>query len=70
MQLCKLKLDQEKSKHASLGKQKWFWPNIFAKFAGAGKRHSKAEHLLKKSVIIMTSLDSCSLFLIGQSQFI
>jgi hypothetical protein len=39
---CKLKLDEEKSKHASLAQQKWFWPNIFAQFAEAGKRPSKA----------------------------
>jgi hypothetical protein len=28
-----------------------FWPNVFAQFAEAGKRHSKAVHLLEKSVI-------------------
>jgi hypothetical protein len=30
--LCKLKLDEEKSKHARLAQQQWFWPSIFAQF--------------------------------------
>jgi len=32
MSPCKLKLDEEKSKHASFGSAKWFWPKIFALF--------------------------------------
>jgi len=32
------KLDEKKSKHASLAQQKWFWPSICAE---AGERHSQ-----------------------------
>jgi hypothetical protein len=38
---CKLKLDEEKSKHAGLALQNGFDPAFFAHFAEAGKRHKK-----------------------------
>jgi hypothetical protein len=43
MSPCKLKLDEEKPKYASLAPEaKWFCPSIFVQFAEDGKRHSKA----------------------------
>jgi hypothetical protein len=36
MVACKLKLNEEKSKHAGLAAQNSFWPSIFAQFAEAG----------------------------------
>jgi hypothetical protein len=36
-----IKLDEEKSKHASLVQQNSFSPAFFAQFAEAGKRHNK-----------------------------
>jgi hypothetical protein len=39
-----------------LGSGKWFFSCIFAHFAKAGKKHSKAVHLLEKRVINMISL--------------
>ncbi len=39
-----------------LGSGKWFFSCIFAQFAEAGKKHSKAVHLLEKSVMRMISL--------------
>jgi len=42
----KLKLNEEKSKHAGLAAQNAFWPSIFAQFAEAGWRHSRAKYLL------------------------
>jgi hypothetical protein len=41
MRPCKLKLNEEKSKHARLSQQNGFGPSIFLQFAEAGKRHSK-----------------------------
>jgi len=43
MSACKLKLDEEKPKYASLAPEaKWFCPSILAQFAEDGKRRSKA----------------------------
>jgi hypothetical protein len=36
MVACKLKLNEEKSKHSGLAAQNGFWPSIFAQFAEAG----------------------------------
>ncbi len=36
---CKLKREEEKWKHVSLAPQKWFWANIRAHFAEAGKEN-------------------------------
>jgi hypothetical protein len=44
-------LDEEKT--CWFGLQKWFFSSIFAQFAAAGKKHTKAVHLLEKSVINM-----------------
>ncbi len=44
----KIKLDEEKSKHAGLAQQNGFGP-AFVKFAEPGRRHNKAEHLAEKS---------------------
>ncbi len=41
MRPSKLKLNEEKSKHARLSQQNGFGPSIFLQFAEAGKRHSK-----------------------------
>ncbi len=38
---CKLKLDEEKSRHADLAQQNDFEPAFFAHFPDAGKGHSK-----------------------------
>jgi hypothetical protein len=37
---CKLKIEWRKVNTCWFGLAKWFWPNIFAQFAEAGKRHS------------------------------
>jgi hypothetical protein len=44
MRLCKLKLDEEKSKHAGLAHQNGCFPTflIFQEFAEAGERYRKA----------------------------
>ncbi len=39
--VCKLKLDEEKWKHASLVEQNGFGPAFLPQFAEAGKKHSK-----------------------------
>jgi hypothetical protein len=39
--VCKLKLAEEKWKHASLVEQNGFGPAFLTQFAEAGKRHSK-----------------------------
>jgi hypothetical protein len=46
-----IKIGWREVKSCCFGSAKWFWPNVFAQFAEAGKRHSKAVHLLEKSVI-------------------
>jgi len=40
-----IKIGWRKVKTCRFGSAKWFWPDIFAQFAEAGKRHNKAEHL-------------------------
>ncbi len=41
MWACKLTLDEEKSKHASLDQQNGFWHSSCAQFAEVGKRRSQ-----------------------------
>jgi hypothetical protein len=43
-------LDEEKLKHACLAQQNGVWPNSFAQFAKASRRHSKAQDLIEKSI--------------------
>jgi len=43
-------LDEEKLKHACLAQQNGAWPNSFAQFAQASRRHSKAQDLIEKSI--------------------
>jgi hypothetical protein len=50
---CKLKLNEEKSKHVSLAQQHGL-DGTFAQFARVGKGHNKAYHLSKKSLVNMT----------------
>ncbi len=48
MTFCTLKLDEEKSKCAGLAQETGFTTNFLSLLAEAGKRHSKAVHLLLK----------------------
>jgi hypothetical protein len=50
--LCKLTLDEEKSKRAGLPGEKWFWICIFAHFAVAGTKHCKECNTFQKKGVI------------------
>jgi len=50
MWFCKLKLDEEKSKHENRF-SKSFWASIFAQFAEVGKRHAKLLHWLTRQTL-------------------
>jgi len=47
---CKLKLDEEKSKDASLAQQNGL-DSICAQFAEVGEGHNKAYHLSEKTLV-------------------
>jgi hypothetical protein len=45
--ICRVKLDEEKSKHAGFGSGKYFWLSIVAQIAVAHKRRSNLVQLNK-----------------------